>query len=60
LKEESSSFLKKRTKRLLCLHQFHDRGPTTSGMGRDIAAGARIKSLLLLFFRKEDPSFAAS
>jgi hypothetical protein len=44
----SSSFLKKRTKRLLLLRRSHDRGH-----GRDLAVGTRRESLLLLFFRKE-------
>jgi hypothetical protein len=49
LRRQECSFLKKRTKRLLLLRRFHDRGH-----GRDLAAGVRSKSLLLLFFRKEE------
>jgi hypothetical protein len=55
MKEESSSFLKKRTKKLLFSRRSHDRSH-----GLDLSAGARNKSLLLLFFRKEDLSFLAS
>jgi hypothetical protein len=40
------SFLKKRTKRLLLLRRFHDRGH-----GRDVAAGAGIK--VFCFFSSE-------
>jgi hypothetical protein len=44
-----SSFLKKRTKRLLFFRSFRD-----AGHGLHLAAGPEGKSLLLLFFRKED------
>jgi hypothetical protein len=47
--EESGSFMKKRTKRLCLFRLSQDRGH-----GREGAASARNKSLLLLFFRKED------
>jgi hypothetical protein len=51
--EGSTSFLKKRSKRLLCL-----RASDLSGHGLDVPVGTRSKSLLLLFFRKEDLSFS--
>jgi hypothetical protein len=51
--EESPSFLKKRSKRLLFLRRSHDRGPNAAGLGRDRAAGAGIKVFLLLFLQKK-------
>jgi hypothetical protein len=48
--KKGCSFLKKRTKRLLFLRSFHDRGH-----GRSVAASARIKSLFASFSsEKED------
>jgi hypothetical protein len=49
IEQEDSSFSEeKEAKRLLFLRCSHDRGH-----GLDLAAGARNKSLLVLFFRKE-------
>jgi glycosyltransferase involved in cell wall biosynthesis len=50
---KSSSFLKKRSKRLLFLSMFHDRGPNSEGMGTKLSTGARIKVFLLLFLQKK-------
>jgi hypothetical protein len=50
--KEECSFLKKRTKRLLCLRQRMD-----PGHGRRGGSGGKSKSLLVLFFRKEHSSF---
>jgi outer membrane lipoprotein-sorting protein len=47
-KKESSSFLKKRSKRLLFFRRSHD-----WRHGRDLSAGARIKVFLLLFLQKK-------
>jgi hypothetical protein len=44
----STSFLKKRSKKLLFPRGFHG-----AGQGLDRAAGPRSKGLLVLFFRKE-------
>jgi hypothetical protein len=50
--QESPSFSEeKEAKRLLLLRRFHD-----LGHGRDLSSGARMKSLFLLFLRKEDAS----
>jgi hypothetical protein len=46
--KEKSSFLKKRSKRLLFPRRSKDRG-----YGLELYAGARHESLLVLFFRKE-------
>jgi hypothetical protein len=51
--EESTSFLKKRSKRLLSLRNSQDRGPNAEGLGADLAAGAEIKVFLLLFLQKK-------
>jgi len=48
IKEVRPSFLKKRSKRLLCLRQRHDTGHVP-----DLSARFRRKRLLVLFFRKE-------
>jgi hypothetical protein len=53
MKKQESSFLKKRSKRLLILA-----ASPLSGHGLDLSVGTRRKSLLVLFFRKEHPSFA--
>jgi phospholipid transport system substrate-binding protein len=53
--KESSSFLKKRTKRLLSLRMSQDRGH-----GRDRAASAGIKVFLLLFLQKKTTLLALS
>jgi len=50
--KDECSFLKKRTKRLLLLRKLKD-----PGYGRPNVKLRRNKSLLLLFFRKEDSSF---
>jgi hypothetical protein len=50
--EKACSFLKKRTKRLSIL-----RKRTDPGHGRIVGTSAKSKSLLLLFFRKEDLTF---
>jgi hypothetical protein len=50
--KEECSFLKKRTKRLLFLRQHQH-----TGHGRPNVKLRKDKSLLLLFFRKEDSSF---
>jgi hypothetical protein len=46
--EASTSFLKKRSKRLLFLRRSHHRGH-----GLDLSASARIKVFLLLFLQKK-------
>jgi hypothetical protein len=48
VKEESPSFLKKRSKRLLFLRRSQDRSN-----GRDLAARAEVKVFLLLFRQKK-------
>jgi hypothetical protein len=48
VKEESPSFLKKRSERLSRFRRLH-----LSGHGLHLSARTKIKSLLLLFFRKE-------
>jgi hypothetical protein len=47
-REESTSFLKKRSKRLLFCRRSHNRGHSL-----DLSAGARIKVFLLLFLQKK-------
>jgi hypothetical protein len=54
LTKQECSFLKKRTKKLLFPRSFPDRENS-----RHLSADARHKSLLLLFFRKEDLSSLA-
>jgi hypothetical protein len=49
----TSSFLKKRSKRLLFLRRSH-----LSGHGLHLSAGTRSKSLLVLFFRREQASLS--
>jgi hypothetical protein len=54
VKQESSSFLKKRTKKLLFLELF------AVPLMSDRRQGRRIKSFLLLFFKKEGLASARS